>query len=238
MNSEQHCGLWKRMLVSCFFVLNLLTVAWINLPEPLVELTSKWVDQHWTPTQAYQLRYSAWRWQQYAHYAGLDNRWQMFGRQSRFNWWYDIRAVYSDGMRESSVLLPLPNQSARNLSERMLFDLKERKFELNIYRSPIARESYSRYLARQFPTHDGLPIRRILWHLGSQGILSPDEAVAKQQLHDPHVQVMLLNDFVLPSPDNVGCYPIAHTTRIAELCELSDNSLPADRRCSEMEESQ
>ncbi len=232
MYSEQHCGLWKRMLVSCFVVLNLLTVAWINLPEPLVELTSKWVDQHWTQTHAYRMRYTAWRWQQYAHYAGLDNRWQMFGRQSRFNWWYDIRAVYSDGMHESSVLLPLPNQSARNLSERMLFDLKERKFELNIYRSPIARESYSRYLARQYPTHDGLPISRILWHLGSQGILSPDEAVAKQQLHDTHVQVMLLNDFNLPSPDSMHC---SSTTKIAERSELSDSLLPVDRRCSEME---
>ena len=54
----------------------------------------------------------------------------------------DIRAIYSDGVNESSVLLPLPNQSARNLAEKFLFDLKERKFELNIYRNPLARRCF------------------------------------------------------------------------------------------------
>ncbi len=200
MPIDQSLGLRKRMFISGFVVLNMLTVAWINQPESVAEWSLKWVDQHWTPAQAYRLRYAAWRWQQYAHYAGLDNRWQMFGRQSRFNWWYDIRAVYSDGIRESIVLLPLPNQSARSFFERSLFDLKERKFELNIYRNPVARESYSRYLARQYPMHDGLPIQRIRWHLGSQRILPPNEAIAEHQLHDSHVQIMLLNDFELGKP--------------------------------------
>jgi len=195
VHSEQNLPTWQRVLISCFVVLNLLTIAWVNQPECFLEWKSKWIDQQLSPTEAYRLRYAAWRWQQYAHYSGLDNRWQMFGRQSRFNWWYDIRAVYSDGIIESSVLLPLPNQSSRSLSERLLFDLKERKFELNIYRNPIARESYSRYLARQYPTLDGMPIRSIKWHLGTQQILSPGEAVAKHLMHDPRVQIMLLNDF-------------------------------------------
>ncbi len=190
---------WKRWLISGFVGINLLTVAWMNQPEQLSEAASNWIDRHWSPSQAYRLRLAAWRWNQYAHYAGLDNRWQMFGFQSRFNWWYDIRAVYSDGHQESSVLLPLPNQSARTLAERLLFDLKERKFELNIYRNPIAREAYSRYLARQFPTHEGMPISNVRWHLGSQRILPPAEAVSKQQLHDTQVQILLLNDFKIGS---------------------------------------
>jgi len=186
---------WTRLLISCFIVLNLSTVAWVNLPEPLTDDESKWIDHYLNPMAAYRLRYSAWRWQQYAHYAGLDNRWQMFGRQSRFNWWYDIRAIYSDGVNESSVLLPLPNQSARNLAEKFLFDLKERKFELNIYRNPLAREAYSRYLARQFPLHNGLPIQSIRWHLGTQRILPPVEAMEKHQLHDERTGIRFLNDF-------------------------------------------
>ena len=200
MHIDQSCGLWKRIFISGFLVLNLLTIAWINQPQSLAEWTSKWIDQHWTAAPAYRLRCAAWRWQQYAHYAGLDNRWQMFGRQSRFNWWYDIRAVYSDGIHESIVLLPLPNQSARSFFERTVFDLKERKFELNIYLNPVARESYSRYLARQYPIHDGMPIQRIKWHLGTQRILPPNEAIAIHQLHDSHVQIMLLNDFELGKP--------------------------------------
>jgi hypothetical protein len=186
---------WKRCLISCFVLLNLSTVIWVNLPEPLTDEKSKWIDHRLNPYQAYRVRYAAWRWQQYAHYVGLDNRWQMFGRQSRFNWWYDIRAIYSDSLNEESVLLPLPNQSARSFAERYLFDLKERKFELNIYRNPVAREAYSRYLARQFPTHHGLPIRSIRWHLGTQRILPPNEAVAKQKLHDDHANIRFLNDF-------------------------------------------
>ena len=181
-------------------VLNVSTVAWINQPEQWTDAKSNWIAENLSPHGAYRLRYAAWRWQQYAHYAGLDNRWQMFGRQSRFNWWYDIRAIYSDGGKKSSVLLPIPNQSARTLVERLLFDLKERKFELNIYLNPVARESYSRYLARQFPTHNGLPIQSIRWHLCTQRILPPSEAVAKHQLVDTHAQVHHLNDFRIAHP--------------------------------------
>jgi hypothetical protein len=186
---------WKRYLISMFVLVNLLTVLWINQPEAYSDAKSKWIDRQLPPKEAYQLRYAAWRWSQYAHYAGLDNRWQMFGRQSRFNWWYDIRAVYSDGVQESTVSLPLPNQSARTFVQRSLFDLKERKFELNIYLNPVARESYSRYLARQFPTHDGMPIQSVRWHLGTQGILSPAEAVAKHKLHEDSAHIQLLNEF-------------------------------------------
>ena len=79
--------------------------------------------------------------------------------------------------------------------QRMLFDLKERKFELNIYLNPVAREAYSRYLARQFPNHEGMPIQSVRWHLGTQGILPPVEAVAKQRLHEDKAHIQLLNEF-------------------------------------------
>ena len=214
MNQQSIPSRFTRLIISCFVVLNLATVGWINLPESVGKSVSQWIDRSLSPPEAYRFKCFTWRWQQYAHHAGLDNRWQMFGRQSRFNWWYDIRAVYSDEERAISVLLPLPNQSARGLAQRFLFDLKERKFELNLYRNSIAREAYSRYLARQFPTHDGMPIQRIRWQLGSQSILPPAEAVAKNTLHSTHVQLMHLNDFEvknrksIPKPEASNSIPI------------------------------
>ncbi|MEQ1830458.1 MAG: hypothetical protein ABL921_31155, partial [Pirellula sp.] len=188
--------LWlKKLFLSSFVVLNLTTVLFINLPASMHKECCLWINEHFSQWNTYRIRYASWRWQQYAHLTGLNNRWQMFGYQSRFNWWYDIRAIYSDGDQETSVLLPLPNQSPRTLLERYVFDLKERKFELNIYASEIARERYSRYLMRVYSTHQGLPIQSVRWHLCTQNILPPDQAMAEQRLHVEQADVRLLNQF-------------------------------------------
>ena len=50
---------WTRILISCFIVLNLSTVAWVNFSEPLIDEESKWIDHHLNPIAAYRLRYSA-----------------------------------------------------------------------------------------------------------------------------------------------------------------------------------
>lgn len=188
---------WRIALLSAFIVLNLSTVAFMNLPDILCKQMDKAFEAVLPSKPVYHLRYASWRWQQYAYITGLDNKWQMFGYQSRFNWWYDIRAIYSDGHVTKQLLLPLPNQSARSLGQQFLFDFKERKFELNIYLNEPARESYSHYLARQYPTFESLPIQSVRWHLGYQNILPPKEAVAKGQLHDPRCYVQLLNDFLI-----------------------------------------
>ena len=194
---------WKRLIVSCFILLNIATIVCANLPAPVGVFATQWLDdlEHYSPLNAFRVKHAAWRWRQYGYNAGIDNRWQMFGYQSRFNWWYDIRAVYSDGLNQSAILLPLPNQSARSVAERFVFDLKERKFELNLYGNAVAREAYARYLARQYPTHDGLPIKRIRWYLGSQMILPPDEALAKHKLYADQVQLLHLNDFEVGSSE-------------------------------------
>jgi hypothetical protein len=185
----------SRVLISGFVLLNLATVLWTNTPPSVLQVCREAVDAHFSPQNAYRIRYVDWRWQQYAHVVGLNNRWQMFGRQSRFNWWYSIRAIYSDGETEKSVLLPLPNQSPRTFLDRYVFDLKECKFELNIYLNEVARESYSRYLMRQYSEHEGMPIRSIRWFLGTQMILEPKDAVAQHRLHASEAQVRLLNEF-------------------------------------------
>ena len=188
---------WKRLIISCFVVLNLLTIARANVPDCVGELVMRWIEgyEKTSPAFAYRIKHLGWRWRQYGYNAGIDNRWTMFGYQSRWNWWYDIRAIYSDGVTERSVLLPLPNQSSRTLAQKQIFDLKERKLELNLYGNAVAREAYARYVARQYPTHDGLPIKCIRWYLCTQGILPPDEAIAQQKLHTEEVRLLHLNDF-------------------------------------------
>lgn len=188
---------WKRLIISCFVVLNVLTIARANVPDCVGEYVTRWIEAYekTSPATAYRIKNLGWRWRQYGYNAGIDNRWTMFGYQSRWNWWYDIRAIYSDGNSEHSVLLPLPNQSSRTLAQKQIFDLKERKFELNLYGNAVAREAYARYLARQYPTHEGMPIKSIRWYLGTQGILPPDEAIAKQSLYTEEVRLIHLNDF-------------------------------------------
>ncbi len=66
-------------------------------------------------------------------------------------------------------------------------DYKEAKFLLNIYNDQLARESYARYLARQFPEHEGLPVIQISYTLSVQYILPPIVAVQQQQLLEPDV---------------------------------------------------
>jgi hypothetical protein len=126
---------------------------------------------------------------------GADNRWQMFGGQSRFNWRYNVSATYSDGTVTKSVDLPLPRQSPRTLAQLLFYDFREAKFHLNIYGDKIARESYARYLGREYSTSDGLPIQSITYHMYHQMILTPDQAMEQQKLMDPRRYCNVIDTF-------------------------------------------
>jgi hypothetical protein len=188
-------SLWKRCLISALVLTNLATVVFVNPPLHWKDSFLGWAATTRSAEDVHRLQMASWRLQCYAYFAGLDNRWQMFGYQSRFNWWYVIRGVYSDGTHENLVLLPLPNQSGRTIGDAFLFDLKEIKFELNIYLDPAAREAYSRYIARRFPDRDGMRIKAVRWELGCQMIVPPDEAVERQELLYPQCSVQMLNEF-------------------------------------------
>jgi hypothetical protein len=190
--------LWKRCLVSCFIVLNFTTVAYVNQPEVTKTATKEWSRQHLTRYQDYSVRKSIWYLSYYGHLLGLDNRWQMFGRQSRFNWWFIVRGEYGQGDAAQLKLLPIPQQTTRSLLQRLVFDLKENKILLNLYSRPFGRECYSRYLARQTPEYAGVPIRAVQWELAHQKIRSPEEAIQLRKLRYDHVHVRTLNRFELP----------------------------------------
>ena len=119
----------KKILISAFVILNIFTVLFMNRPHFFIKYVNEAIDSYKNPMFAWKLRMGSWYIARYAHLVGLDNRWQMFGRQSRFNWWYDIKAKYSN---DEIVLLPLPRQSKKTFLEWLLFDFKEAKFHLNL----------------------------------------------------------------------------------------------------------
>ena len=128
MNHHRLFRSLRKAFLSAFIILNIFTVLFMNRPE--------WLIMH------------------YAHLVGLDNRWIMFSRLPRFNWWYVFKAKYSDG---TEVVLPLPRQSNRALLERY-FDFREAKFHLNIYNNPSAREAYANQYCINLPAQPTIQV--------------------------------------------------------------------------------
>lgn len=185
--ADQLPGRPARLAMSLATVVILSMILWCNLPDEVPAELHRIAEQNLSPNAAYRIRYGEWLFRYAAHVGGFDNKWQMYGGQSRFNWRYTITAHYQLGDRSISRVLPLPRQSDRTWFEAMFVDYKEAKFLLNIYNDQLARETYARYLARQFPEHEGLPVIQISYTLSVQYILPPIVAVQQQQLLEPDV---------------------------------------------------
>ena len=164
----------------------------MNRPGSFTRYANKIIDSFHSPVITYKFQLLSWYIKSYAHIVGLDNKWQMFGRQSRFNWWYLIKAKYENS---EIITLPLPRQTPRNFIERNLIDFKEGKFHLNLYNNEVGREAYSRYLCREFLNLDSSPIQSIVFELWYQNILPPEEAEKKGKYLDPNVYSQVLNEF-------------------------------------------
>lgn len=181
----------RKLLAGGFLFLNLTAAVYANRPLFGKTLQEARSQQPETEGEYYRL-YFGWLIESYANEVGLDNRWQMFGHQSRFNWWYRIEAVYASG---EAVLLPIPGQSERTWFERTFVDFKEAKFALNIYVSRAAREAYAQYLARRFPERNGSRIQKIMWKLAWQNIRSQEEAAEKGSHLEPETGEQTLDVF-------------------------------------------
>lgn len=181
-------GRFKRRFLSCFIVLNICTVLFMNRPAVMVEAEERFL-QALDPGIAYELRYSRWVLQYYAFITGLNNKWQMFGDLSRYYWWYTIKARYGEG---EPRVLPLPLQSERGFWEMALFDFKETKFHHTLYTRPQAREAYAHYLARQYPEHEGTPISSIIIELSWRQILPREEAAQRGTHLDTTITTQVL----------------------------------------------
>ena len=190
-------SLRKRIVLSCFFVLGLFAVLYSNRPAPLIDAGDRFLDSHLSPEGARAARYASWLVQYYAFLTGLNQQWQMFGEQSRCNWWYAIKARYGD---HEPLLLPLPNQSDRTPMQSLLTDFKENKLLLNLYTRPWSREAYAHYLCRQYPLQDGTPISSVQYELHWQIIAPREEAGETGMILRPTVHVDMIDDFECPKP--------------------------------------
>ena len=186
---------WKKCLLSAVSFAVLGTVVWCNVPDAAQQFVFRQADENLSPMAAYRIRLAEWSVAWAAHVGGLDNKWQMYGGQSRFNWRYIITAHYGEGSQTVDLVLPIPRQSERTWFQRTIADFKEAKFLLNIYNDSIARESYARYLARQFPIYDGRPVTTVSYTMGATYILPPLVAVQEQQLLEPETQYEVINVF-------------------------------------------
>lgn len=162
----------RKTLISAFVILNVSTVLYMNRP---VVVDAK-IKENFPARLNWGIEYGGWLIARYAHVVGLDNRWQMFGQQSRFQWWYVIKANYEN---DKERVLPLAMQSERTFWEDFLFDFKEAKLYLNLYTRPDFRETYARYLSRQFATFEGAPVTSIVYELHWRNILNPQEAARR-----------------------------------------------------------
>lgn len=183
-------GTLRKVVLSAFCLLNIGTVVFMNLPDPVTEAEARTL-KHLPVRTAHRVRRVELQIRRYAYLVGLDNTWTLFARLPRFDWWYVIKARYPDGSEE---VLPLPRQSARPFLYRNFFDHKEAKFHLNMYPRPYMRWSYARYLCHVVRATRPTPAAAILFELHWQNILERREALARGTHLEPESHGQLLGD--------------------------------------------
>jgi hypothetical protein len=171
-----------KIIISLFAVLNIGTVLYMNRPEQLIAATESAVRRHLDQWSGYQIKRADWLVRRYANVVGLDNRWEFFGRVSRFNWHYLVQARTADGRMS---VLPLPRQSPRTFVQRTFVDFKEAKFHLNLYGRERSREAYARHLCRAYPTVQGAPVSSVVFEIYTQNILPMGAAARRGMTLEP-----------------------------------------------------
>lgn len=192
----------KKVIISLFIILCISTVLYSNRPSFIGTMIDKTLDNHFSKIAAYNIRYVIWaiknKIQMFGYMAGLGNHWIMFGFQQHFNWYYKIKAKYLDG---SVILLPLPMQSKRTFWQWLLFDIKEAKFQHNIYQREDMRKAYAMHLCKNYPEYKGYPIRSIEWFMYWQYINDPKLARQLGTHLDKKMHKKLLHSFSCSEAD-------------------------------------
>jgi hypothetical protein len=163
----------RRTLIVLFMVVCFATIAFANRPPTLAAAVDQRLTETLAPMAVWRIHYAGWLVRRWAHLVGLDNRWQMFGRQSRFNWRYEMVGHYGDA---GERLLPVPLQSSRTAFQDLVLDFKEPKLHLNLYSDEPRRERYAQYLCRQFPTLHGAWMEEVVIDLAWRPLRSRAEA--------------------------------------------------------------
>ncbi len=181
-----------NVAISAFVVLNVVAVLRSNRPSWAGRAIEQAVGESIGPYALYRTRYAAWLVDRYAHLSGLNNRWQMFSHQSRFNWWYGVKALTAAGR---AVELDLPGLGQRRFAQRWLFDFREAKYHLNLYGNEDLRQRYARHVCRQWPAIGGDPVLGIRFQLHHQDLLDPAQARARGTHLDPEISTSTMNEF-------------------------------------------
>lgn len=163
-----------RWLRSAFIVLNLATLAYVNLPPGVRDAGERAVWDLPAVTRG-AVRVAAALGRVYAGLSGQNNTWGLFVHIPRVATRTAVRAEYADG---TVVTLPLPLQSERTFWRRRFFDLKETRLLRSQETSAEVRHACADFLCRRYPEHDGSPVRAVAWYGESLNILPPREAEA------------------------------------------------------------
>lgn len=187
----------KKVLLSIFILLNLLSVFLSNRPPILIKYYENNIENIIQPRFSYSIQYLSWLVQLYAYYSGLNNHWVMFGYQPRLNWWYTIKA---DTVNGHQYALPLPRQSQRTFIQKYFIDFKEAKFHQNLYREERGRFAYAQYLCQKYSINEDKNISSILYQLNWQLILPREEASRTGKHLDSKIHHKLLNEYDCSQP--------------------------------------
>lgn len=193
--------MYRKSLISAFVLLNLATVLFMNRPAWLVSAGDRVLREDCPPAAADLLRTAAVADGAYARLMGLDNVWRLYSPVPRWASRHVLKAEYADS---ATVLLPLPQQSERTIWQRYFLDSKEQQFIRSTAASPQARQAYAISLGREYPEHNGSPIRSIVWEQHTQRILAPHEAARRGLGLEPEARITILDVTPCRPPSGSG----------------------------------
>ena len=148
----------RKTRISLFCVLNLVTIVWANLPQTVVDLSSRaFVQMGALPTGGPCVE--CWRQtiSRYGHITGLGGAWRLFTGLPRYQYWITVQYVYADGSSEEH---PRPYPTQRWAILTPFLNHRENKLDLNLVGHDGTRIAYARYLCREEEAR-GRPMRSV-----------------------------------------------------------------------------
>lgn len=179
----------RKALVSAFVVLCLITQVLQNLAAGYPSAPGD--------DAPYAKRLAVWavsdvRWgfETFGFYTGTNTFWRMFSPVHRYDWWWTVTAVYSDG---SSRLLPSPSDEHTGATA-FFTDFRETKLLLNLWTRPPMQGAYADHVCRQEAARGPSP-REIQLDLVWRNIVPPEEATRTGSSADARVNRQTMGRF-------------------------------------------
>ncbi len=166
----------RKTKISLFCVLNVATIIWANLPESVVELTSRSFVQVGSPPSGGPCVQCGRYWiNRYSHLTGLGAVWKLFTGVPRYDYWITVRHDYVEGAQEERPR-PYPKHASAILTP--FFNHRENKIDLNLLSHEGTRTAFARWICREETDH-GRPLR------SAQLVLHRRDVPSIDQVDDP-----------------------------------------------------